>query len=750
MATSRTDGPTVPNVRLSGTDISFSGGEGEASYYGMTQNLLLTEALACAPRGWRVLPLHGIVGGACTCGEAECSSPGKHPRILEWQRGATCDERIIRSWWAKWPQANVGIMTGAESGFVVLDVDPRHGGDEALRDLEQTHGALPATPVSLTGGGGAHYLFEHPGEELRNKTELLQRPGVDFRGDGGFVVAPGSRHASGRQYLWEASAHPDDMPLAPLPPWLLDALTQATRKVAAAELPDRIGEGGRNAALASLAGSMRRRGASSIAIHAALTAENEERCDPPLSGGEVQQIAESVARYKPADVRERLSAVVAEDEEAWAALGAPAAEPATNGASPEPAAPWQPISLPDDHYVRRYTRYAQSRTDAPPEYHEALAVLQLSAAVGRGVRIPLASKPDGMRCNLLILLLGDSTLFRKSTSQDLATDLLRVVDDGMFLANDQSPQGFVQEMAMRDGGTSLWHRDEFRSFLAQLQKAGWMAGGKELLMKLFDSSAYHRRLRTKMVKGEAIADEEYVREPYLVVIAAGVTSRIIDVLTVDDVVDGFIPRFLTVAPKTLPPRRPASTITAEIEAERRGLIGTLRNIYSGFKEKGECSVQFDDAVLDRWNEYAARIEAEAAASANADTWGPIAGRIADYALKIATLLQAADGAPANGSNLHLSMNMLEAAIELCERLRKDAEELAMEIGSSAGERKLRRFVQMVLQHPGIARREVARALHVDKRDFDNLEATAVDREFITCANKNTRGRPAKCYYPHQA
>ena len=60
-----------------------------------------------------------------------------------------------------------------------------------------------------------------------------------------------------------------------------------------------------------------------------------------------------------------------------------------------------------------------------------------------------------------------------------------------------------------------------------------------------------------------------------------------------------------------------------------------------------------------------------------------------------------------------------------------------------------RFVKMVLQHPGIARRVVSRALKVNKRDLDDLTATAVDRELITCSTKNTRGRPAKCYFPHQ-
>src|ERR1700694_5649994 len=255
-------------------------------------------------------------------------------------------------------------------------------------------------------------------------------------------------------------------------------------------------------------------------------------------------------------------------------------------------------------------------------------------------------------------------------------DLLHVLDPELFLANDQSPQGFVEEMSFRDGDAAVWHRDEFRSFLAQLKNAGWMAGGKELLMKFYDGSSYYRRLRTKKHKGQEFPDEAKVDKPYLVAVAAGVTSRIIDVLTVDDVVDGFLPRFLIVAPTERPPRRAAATITDAISAERRALIELLRQLRDGLTARGECAVQFPPEVWQRWNDYAALIEGEAATSSAPELFGPIAGRMADNALKLAALFQAAEGVPANGSNLHITMPMLEAAIDLCERLRKDAEGLA--------------------------------------------------------------------------
>lgn len=188
---------------------------------------LLGAALAYAGRGWYVFPLHTAIGGRCSCGDPTCGSVGKHPRTKNGLRDATTDEPTIRRWWAKWPDANIGIATGAESGVVVLDVDANNGGEQSLLELKARHGPLPETVQAITGGG-RHVYSRHPGGEvrIRNVVRVLGLPGLDLRGDGGYVVAPPSRHASGRQYLWELSSDPADVPLAPLPAWLRDLLCQ--------------------------------------------------------------------------------------------------------------------------------------------------------------------------------------------------------------------------------------------------------------------------------------------------------------------------------------------------------------------------------------------------------------------------------------------------------------------------------------------------------------------------------------------
>jgi len=186
---------------------------------------VLEHALAYARRGCPVFPLHGSAAdGSCTCRlRGACPNAGKHPWGDRWQTHATTDAAQIRRWWTHHPDMNLGAVTGAPSGNIVLDVDPAKGGDESLRELERVHGALPETVIVLTGGGGRHLEFQHPGTPVPNSVGILG-PGLDVRGDGGFVVGVGSRHRSGRRYVYEVTADPDTVVRAVAPPWLLECM----------------------------------------------------------------------------------------------------------------------------------------------------------------------------------------------------------------------------------------------------------------------------------------------------------------------------------------------------------------------------------------------------------------------------------------------------------------------------------------------------------------------------------------------
>jgi hypothetical protein len=260
--------------------------------------LMMVEKLS-----WHVVPLHSWVQGktrwGCSCGKVDCQAPGKHPIPQNGLNGSSNNPDDIRAWWAKWPFANVGVRTGAINGIVVLDIDPRSGGDDSLAQLLAVHGQLPDTTEVLTGGGGRHIYFKHPGGNVRNSAGKLG-PGLDIRGDGGYVVGPGSLHQSGGDYGFEASSTPSECGFADLPGWMLEVLIQATmRKLGERDDEGRIiiPEGYRNHYMASLAGTLHKRGCSPRAILACLSAENQERCIPPVAEDELRKVVWSITSY---------------------------------------------------------------------------------------------------------------------------------------------------------------------------------------------------------------------------------------------------------------------------------------------------------------------------------------------------------------------------------------------------------------------------------------------------------------------
>lgn len=257
---------------------------------------MVESALNYFKRGWCVIPLHNPVSGGCSCRKQNCKNPGKHPR-LPWSnfQSERPDEDRIHSWWQKWPKANIGIVTGAISGIVVLDVD----GDVGRGSLKSHH--LPLTPVVVTGKG-CHYYFSHPGGTVPNGVKVL--PGVDVRGDGGLVVAPPSLHASGRRYQWAPGLSPDETDLAPCPDWLLELLRPKKQGLARPVEDWRnlvrhgVKEGERNNTIASLAGHLLRHYVDPYVTLELLLAWNEARCFPPLPEKEIIATVNSVAKLE--------------------------------------------------------------------------------------------------------------------------------------------------------------------------------------------------------------------------------------------------------------------------------------------------------------------------------------------------------------------------------------------------------------------------------------------------------------------
>lgn len=247
------------------------------------QHEVAEAALRYLGAGWSVLPLRA----------------GDKRPLIRWQELQTQrpSAATVAGWFAQWPHANVGIVTGAISRLVVLDVDPRHGGESSLRDLQTHFGSLPATLEARTGGGGRHLYFAHPGGLVRNRAGLAQ--GIDLRGDGGYVVAPPSLHPSGLRYAWKTGCAPGDRPAAQLAQWLLRwfGLHIGRSRADWQQLVrDGVAQGHRNSTIAALGGHLLWHGVDPEVALELMLAWNRMRCRPPLHDSEVAQVVASISR----------------------------------------------------------------------------------------------------------------------------------------------------------------------------------------------------------------------------------------------------------------------------------------------------------------------------------------------------------------------------------------------------------------------------------------------------------------------
>jgi hypothetical protein len=226
-------------------------------------------ALGYASRGIPVLPLHyplphhrgvqpvtddgqlthSAVGTGCSCRDPGCGQVAKHPLGVLVPHGvkeATTNRARVLAWWTQQPQANIGLATGHR--FDVLDVDGPIGA-QAIRAFAAEHALHGSGPLVRTGGGW-HFYLAPTGLGNVCPRDLEQ---VDWRGRGGYVVAPPSRHRSGHRYRWVAGRDLDT-PLAGVPAPLLERLQhrQADRPapVSSAPIGDRPGPRYGQAALA--------------------------------------------------------------------------------------------------------------------------------------------------------------------------------------------------------------------------------------------------------------------------------------------------------------------------------------------------------------------------------------------------------------------------------------------------------------------------------------------------------------------
>jgi len=195
----------------------------------------LNLALHYGKLGLKIHPLAWITDdGQCSCGSdhgGDTRKYGKHPLLKNWQNKASSDIKTIWTWWARYPRANIGLLTGKVNGFIALDLDSYKNGYEAPQDILET--------VSVaTGSGGRQLYYQYPkGSVVGSRNDVTGKgKGVDVKADGGYVVAPGSVTYGG-PYKWSSPIRPSSDEfheiLTACPPWIIDLFRGRSKPAAA-------------------------------------------------------------------------------------------------------------------------------------------------------------------------------------------------------------------------------------------------------------------------------------------------------------------------------------------------------------------------------------------------------------------------------------------------------------------------------------------------------------------------------------
>lgn len=398
-------------------------------------------------------------------------------------------------------------------------------------------------------------------------------------------------------------------------------------------------------------------------------------------------------------------------------------------------------------FLEHYVAYASAHTDAPIEYHLGCGFGLMSSVVGRRAIEPLfRSYP-----NLWILLLGPTTIFRKTTSLRIANRLLRKFAPESLIASDFSPQSLLGAVAEQQGGPAVFFRDETSGLFRAITRHGYMAGMSEILIKLFDGDPCSRKLRKEEINVEA---------PYLVWFGGAVTEKLLGAVGEEEIFSGLMVRFILINPLGKGPFKPLTYASSEEAWQEEDLLSRL----SGIKDKlqtpwslalGNGFFQGDEPyyfvlrqeALKRFNHYIRKLEGEALGDPIVEK---INSRTGPLALKLMMLL-ACDHWQKCGHQLNavfVGLDILLKALYYAELFRIHAVRTLSQVGDTSRERSYDRIVAFIKTHPGTPRGKLMRRFKLNAREMTEVRQTLIERGLILIRSQRTgsRGREAEVYF----
>jgi hypothetical protein len=381
-------------------------------------------------------------------------------------------------------------------------------------------------------------------------------------------------------------------------------------------------------------------------------------------------------------------------------------------------------------FVDDYITWASAATDAVPRYHELSAFMLLSSIVAGNVK--LEASYGRLVPNLWGLVIGDSTLTRKTTAMQLAMGMIYDIDIDLMLATEGSAEGILGGLADRPGKVSILYRDEVVGMFNAFTKKDYLAGMPEILTNLYDvPPIYTRRLKAGPIT---------IRDPVFIFFAGGIRDNLYDSINDDFVLSGFLPRFLIVSGNSDISRIRRTGPRSEQSGEARDNIRSgLSDLYETYATQQDITIAGQKTQIsgqtecflttEAWERYG-DIEMQMVEAASTSVVSPLAlptfERLSRSLLKMAVLLAAERQKPEEGT-IQADVQDIVGAARFIQDWGRDSIDLILNAGRSFSQKRIETILLAIAKNPGITRSKLMQHYKLDKREMDGIFGTLADR-----------------------
>lgn len=386
-------------------------------------------------------------------------------------------------------------------------------------------------------------------------------------------------------------------------------------------------------------------------------------------------------------------------------------------------------------FIEEYTEWGRKATDACAQYHDLSAFILLSSMLAGSIKIETSF--GTVRPNLWGLILGDSTLTRKSTAMRMATDIIDFVDRDILLATDGSAEGILTGLAGRPGRTSMFYRDEVVGFFREVINKQYLSGLPQTFTQLYDGGFMARRLRKELIT---------VTDPVFIFFGGGIKDQFYGSVDSELIYSGFLPRFLVVLGETeINGLRRIGPPTTETIEQKQDIYAQLHKMHQTYSIVGDVEILGSpakdfisvDAILeaDAWilyNEILERMVAAAYGSPQEGLALPTFERLSGSMFKMATLIGASRQEPDEG-NITITTEDVRRAASYVQTWGEYTIEVIQNAGQTIAQKVMERILRFISDNPGTNRGTIMRSMNLDKREMQVIEETLEARGQITVA-----------------